>query len=167
MFNEPDSAARSYAMTLLSRRAYTEKGLYDKLAKRYDEQLAASAVARMLELGLLDDEDYARRHAADLHKLKGLSPRRISLALRQKGIDEDIVEAVVAEFDDDQKPQIAKIVCRKYLPNRERFFEDEKGKNKMINALLRLGYKYGDIATALRNLEEDETYYDDWEQENG
>lgn len=163
--DEPDRAARSYAMTLLSRRAYTEKGLYDKLCARFDEGLAASAVARMLDLGLLDDEDYARRHAADMSKLKGFAPRRVALELSRKGLDSEVVESAVAELDCDPQPAIARIVCRKYLPWREKYFADEKGRAKMVNALLRLGYNYGDISATLRNLEDDETYYDDWERE--
>lgn len=163
MPDEIDRAARSYAMTLLSRRAYTEKGLYDKLCTRYDEESAASAVSRMIELGLLDDEDYARRHAADLSKLKGFSPKRVALELARKGIDPEVVESVTAELDDDHQAAIARIVCRKYLPYREKYLGDEKAKNRMINALLRLGYNYGDISAALRNLEDDEDYYSDIE----
>lgn len=165
MADEPDRAARSYAMTLLSRRAYTEKGLYDKICGRYDEQLAASAVARMLELGLLDDEDYARRHAADLSKLKGFPPKRVAIELSRKGIAPEVVESVVSELDGDPELMAARIILRKYWPYHEKYFDDEKGRSKMINALVRLGYRYGDIAAALRNLEDDETYYDDWEQE--
>lgn len=163
MFDEPDRAARSYAMTLLSRRAYTEKGLYDKLCTRYDEELAASAVARMLELGLLDDEDYARRHAADLAKLKGFAPRRITQELARKGIDADVIESVLSEQEREPQLDIACIICRKYLPRRDQYFDDGKGRAKMTNALLRLGYTYGDVAAAIRNLESDETYYSDIE----
>lgn len=164
---EPDNdarayqSARAYALTLLSRRAYTEKGLYDKLCKRCDEEPAAAAVARMLELGLLDDEDYARRMASDCLKLKGMAPRRASMELERKGIDRDVADSVISEFEDDPQPAIARVVRRRYMP----YLNDEKGVRKTINALLRLGYKYGDISVTLRNLAEDEDYYENWEQD--
>lgn len=163
---EPDKTeraqryAREYALTLLSRRAYTEKGLYDKLCTRCDEESAAAAVARMIELNLLDDKDYARRMAADCVNLKGMAPRRAAMELARKGIDRDIIDSTVSELETDPQPAIARIVKRKYLS----YLNDEKGRNKTVNALLRLGYRYGDIAAALRNLADDEDYYEDWEQ---
>lgn len=152
-------AAKSYAMILLSRRAYTEKGLYEKLCTRYDEHLAAMAVARMLELGLLDDEDYARRHAADLSKLKGYAPRRVVQELLRKGIEPETAEAAAAELEDDPEPQIARLILKRHKD----CLNDEKGRNKAVNSLLRKGYGYGDIAAVMRHLKDDETYYDDWE----
>lgn len=156
---EPDKAAREYAMTLLSRRAYTQKGLYDKLLTRCDEHSAAAAVARMIELGLLDDADYARRYSSDLVKFKGMAASRVKMELARKGIDREIIDEVVSELDGDPQPAIAKVVKRRYM----RYIGDEKGRAKTINALIRLGYRYGDIAAAIRNLSEDENYYDDWE----
>lgn len=160
--SDSDRKAREYAMTLLSRRAYTEQGLYDKISGRFDEQDAASAVARMLELGLLDDEDYARRYASDCVKLKGMSQRRTAMELMRKGIDKELAEAVAEECGGDPEPRIAAVIKRRY----PRCFEDERNRNKTVNALLRLGYRYGDIAGVLRNLDEDDEYYDDWEQDN-
>lgn len=152
-------AARDYAMTLLSGRAYTEKGLYDKLVRRYGDEAAGAAVTRMLELGLLDDEAYAERFASVCVDTKGFSPRRTAMELARKGIDRDIIEAVINGFDNDQRPAIARVVTRKYL----RLLDDEKGRRKTINALLRLGYAYNDIAEVLRNLDGDEQYYEECE----
>ncbi len=148
------STAKSYALTLLSRRAYTEKGLYDKLCTRYDEDEAAEAVARMIELDLLDDADYAERLAADLIGRKGFAPRRARYELERRGIDADIAEEALGEYDDDQQPAIAKIIKRRHS------IDDENGRRKAINALLRLGYGRGDIFTVLRRLEEDLDYYE-------
>jgi len=156
---EPIEAVRGYAITLLSRRAYTEAGLYEKLEVRYGEEAAASAVARMTELGLLDDEDYARRYFSDLTGRKGMSKRRAAQELKRKGIDAGIIEAVTGETPDDAQPMIARVIKRRYA----RYLDDEKGRRKTINALLRLGYGYGDIFAVLRNLEADENYYEDWE----
>jgi regulatory protein len=152
--------ANNYALNLLSRRAYTEKALFEKIEAKYGEEEAAKAVARMLELNLLDDAEYAARLASDLVNRKGYAPRRAKLELKRRGIDAETAEDAASEFDTDQEPAIARIVKRKYFGK----LDDEKGRQKAVNALLRLGHFYGDIMTVLRRLDEDESYYDDWEE---
>lgn len=148
--------ARERAISLLSARSYTEQGLYRKLCERADEQAAAAAVARMLELGLLDDADYARRYAADCIGLKGFSRRRTAQELQRKGIARDIIERTLQDCEEDPQPAIARVIKRKYL----RYLGDEKGVNKTTNALIRLGYHYGDIRAVINNFLEDVDYYE-------
>lgn len=157
---EPFEIAKAYALALLSRRAYTEAGLYGKLVTRCDEETAAAAVARMAELGLLDDEDYGRRYLSDLIKLKGMSKRRALQELKRKGIAAELADRLTGEIEDAPQPLLARVIKRKYM----RYLSDEKGRKKTVSALLRLGYSLGDILAVLRNLETDEDYYEDWEQ---
>jgi regulatory protein len=152
------SGAKGYALNLLSRRAYTEKALFDKLCARYEEQEAAEAIGRMLELGLLDDTDFASRLASDLVKLKGYAPRRARYELTRRGIDDEIAGEAVAEYEGDQKPQIAAIIKRRHS------LDGEKGRRRAMNALLRLGSGRGDIIAVMRRLGEDEDYYEDCEE---
>lgn len=146
---------RERAMRLLGQRAYTEQGLYRKLCEKTDEHHAAETVARMVELGLLDDRDYARRYAVDCMRIKGFSAQRTLQELLRKGIAREDAEAVLEEMEDDPCPAIAQVIYRKYL----RYINDEKGCRKTVNALLRLGYRYGDIRTVIGNILEDEDYY--------
>lgn len=148
---------RDRAMKLLSGRSYTGQGLYDKLRERADEESAAAAVARMVELGLVNDADYARRYAADCINLKGFSHRRTAQELLRKGVDRAVVDATLEELEEDAQAAIARIVLRKYRP----YIEDEKGINRTVNALTRLGYRYGDIRAVIANLLEDEDYYNE------
>ena len=53
--------AKEKALNLLSYKEYTTKQLTDRLKRHTDEESAEQAVARMEELGLLDDDDYAER----------------------------------------------------------------------------------------------------------
>lgn len=152
---------RERALKLLGQRAYTQKGLRDKLRERTDEDSADEAVSRMVELGLVDDEDYARRYAADCMNLKGFSLRRTAQELARKGIDREIIDAVLEELEDDPQPAIAGIILRKYRAIL--YNDDEKATNRAVNALIRLGYRYGDIRTVLANLTEDEDYYNEYE----
>lgn len=149
-------AAAERALRLLAGRSYTRRGLTDKLRERHGEEAAETAAARMEELGLLNDEDYARRCASDCLNLKGYSHQRTVQELVRKGIDRELAEAVLEEREEDPQEAIARIVERKYLrPLRE---GGEKGRNRTVNALLRLGYQYGDIRAALSRLLEDDYY---------
>lgn len=150
---------RERALRLLSARSYTERGLYDKLCERTDEENAAAAIARMIELGLLDDEDYARRYAADCVNRKGYSHRRTAQELQKKGIDRAVIEATMEALEEDPQAAIARVIRRKY----RRYLEDEKGRGKTTNALIRLGYRYGDIRAVIVNILEDGDYYEEYD----
>jgi regulatory protein len=112
----------------------------------------------MLELDLLDDAEYASRLASDLIKRKAYAPRRARYELERRGIDSDTAEEAVEEYEGDQQPAIAAIIKRRHN------LDDEKGRRRALNALLRLGYSRGDILTVMRRLDEDEDYYEDWEE---
>lgn len=149
--------AREKALALLSQRAYTARKLYGKLVEyTEDEEAAAAAVARMKELGLVNDTDYARRFAADCLNLRHYSIPRTAQALGEKGIDRELIRETLESLEYDPQTAIAGLVLRKYA----RYLEDEKGVRKTISALQRLGYRYGDIRAVLENLAEDPAYYE-------
>lgn len=149
-------SAKARALVLLGIRAYTCQGLFEKLASDWGEEAAAAAVARMQELGYLDDEDYARRYARELAR-KGHAPARMLRELSQKGIDRQLAQSVLEEREDDPELAAAKIVRRKYLKD----LQGEKGLRRAQNALARLGYRYDVIRAVLTHLQEDEGYYDE------
>jgi regulatory protein len=152
----PSDRVKEKAMSLLSKRMYTERGLYDKLcAFTDDEEAAWDAILRMRELGLLDDLDYSRRYMADCMNLKGYSLARAKQQLRQKGVHPDTIDEAAEGFDSAQEPLIARIILRRYM----NALSTTEGKHKTIAALARRGFGYSDIRTVIENLLEDENYY--------
>lgn len=139
------------AMWLLSFRDHSRKELLDKLKKDYPEDVAEQAAARCEELGLINDESYARRYAADLFNLKGLSQKGVRQKLMLKGIDRDLIDGILDEFDIDESEQIRALIERKYA----RALGDEKGRRRATNALVRMGYAYQDIKSAMREFGEE------------
>lgn len=145
--------AKEKALSLLGHSSRTKKQLYERLARHADEEAAEAATRRMEELGLVDDADYARRFANDMLHLKNWAPRRVAQELRRKGVDAETVESCLEELADfDPVEKITGIIQRKYLP----LLGEQKGRNRAINALLRLGYDYEDIRSALRRIEQEE-----------
>lgn len=142
--------AEEKALFLLEHRAHSKKELTEKIARaEYDRDAAAKAADRMEELGLLDDEAYARSLARELFERKKFGARRVKQELRQKGIDEETAAAVLAEFapePDGARDAIREIVEKKYPAA----FGDEKVRRRAVAALQRYGYSFEDIMAVLR-----------------
>lgn len=142
--------AKEKAMWLISYRDHSTKELLDKLRKDFSEDAAEKAVARMHELGLINDEVFARRFAAELHS-KHKSPTEIRQKLILKGIDRDEAEEIIEELNIDPREEIEALVQRKYY----RSLSDEKGLRRTFAALQRAGYRYSDIKSVLAQYTED------------
>ncbi len=144
------------AMWLISFRDHSRRELTDKLRRDFTEESCEMAANRLEELGLLNDDRYARRYAADLVSLKHLSERGVRQRLYEKGIDRALIDEVLEELLIDEKEQIRTIIEKKYT----RSLHDEKGLRRCINALARLGFGYSDIKSVLNEYTETEEHYE-------
>ena len=139
-------------MNLLSYRAHGKKELINKLvAKKHDRVSSQKAVERLEELKLINDLDYAEMMVRHLSERKGCAEKRIMQELLMKGIDRETAETALQKLDKNPHSRIIELLETKY----GKYLGDEKGRKKVFNALLRLGYKYGEINSALREYEED------------
>ena len=136
--------AKEKALWLISYRSHSKKELRDKIRRTCDAEAADKAVERMEELGLVNDEDFARRYAEQLLYGKRLSKRAAFYELRRKGIDQATAEEVLAELDVDVHEQIRALIEKKY-----RQINDEKIRRRAVAALQRLGYGWEDIKAVL------------------
>ncbi|MBQ2971607.1 MAG: RecX family transcriptional regulator [Ruminococcus sp.] len=137
--------AKDKAMWLISYRDHSKKELIDKVAKDSSYEAATKAVERLQELGLINDERYAKRYATDLLSLKHLSKSAAVRKLCDKGIDRDLARDTVDELDVDIYENIRAVINKKYSKN----LFDEKGRRRCVNGLVRLGYSYSDIKAVL------------------
>lgn len=144
--------AKEKALWLISHRDHSKKELVDKIAKTANKESAEIAADRMEELGLVNDEKYARRYAEELINVKHLSKNAVKYKLLQKGIDRDLIDEILFETETDPKEHIRAIIERKYLKN----LSDEKGKRRCFAGLQRMGYGYSDINSVLQEYIEDE-----------
>ena len=133
------------ALYLLEHRSHSKKELIEKIQRTTSKEAARSAADRMEELGLVNDEEFAKRYAAELFNRKGFSGRRAQYELLQKGIDKEIIAQVVEELEPNPVEKIKEIIEKKYL----RCLQDEKGYRRTVNGLQRLGYRYEDIKQAI------------------
>lgn len=151
------SFRRAYnkGLDFLSRRPYGTKELMKKLCEKGHEKSATEkACDRLTELGILNDEEFARILANELLERKNYSIKRIKQELSFRGIDREIVENTIDTLDNDPQSCIIIIVKKKYMNK----IGDEKGKKRTVDALMRLGYFYSDIKNALDTISEEENY---------
>ena len=145
--------AKERAMGLLSARSYTAHQLKEKLSRYADEEASQAAVERMEELGLVNDEEYAFVYARDLYHLKRYSPRRIVQELQRKGIDSQLAREAASQFEEDTTmEQLVELVRRKY----GKYLGEEKGRNRAVGGLSRMGYSYEEIKSAIRRVREED-----------
>lgn len=135
------------AMDLLALRDHAAGELYEKLCRKFDPHSAAAAVARAGELGLLNDEDFARRRAAELLR-KRKSRREILMDLSRKGIDRDTAAAAVEALgDEEEDPDLA---SARALVQRQYASKLAQGKEPQVAAALaRRGFSHSVIRTVL------------------
>ncbi|MEG1686944.1 MAG: RecX family transcriptional regulator [Angelakisella sp.] len=146
-------SAKEAAMNALSRAAQSSGMLRQKLSRYYDSDAVEGAIARMTELGLVDDFDYARRMAADCVNLRGYSQLRLRQYLRQKQLPAEAIEAALTQFGDDNEiDPIVALLLKKYRNK----ITDSEGLRKSIAALQRRGFGFGDIRAALQKIEEEQ-----------
>lgn len=142
------------ALYLIEFRDHSRKELFDKLKKDYPEDIIEDTLNKLEDLGLINDEAFAKKYATDLFNLKHLSKNGVTQQLKLKGIDKEIIYDVINDFDIDEKESIELIINKKYKNN----ITDEKAYRRAFNALLRKGYNYSDIKSVmekiLNNIEE-------------
>lgn len=147
--------AHEKALYLLEHRNHSKKELENKIARTAASREAAKAAAEhMQEIGLLDDEKFARDFAEMLFNRKKYGSRRVKQELYLKGIDRDIISEILEEYadEDDAEEKIHSVLERRY-PD---FNEDEKVKRRAVAALQRLGYGFDEIRRAMQSFEYDE-----------
>lgn len=141
-----DTKAVDKAYTLLSTRMHSRKELYDKLLRKFEPENARYAVDKMTELGLVDDAVFAQLKAEYLLNVKRQSLSAIRLKLSSLGIDKDIIDSVLLNFElDNQIDDITRLLQTKYRSKLS-------APDKVVASLLRKGFKYGEIRQALDNL---------------
>lgn len=149
--------AKSRAIWYLSRGDLAEKELYKKLIKVFPEEASARAVAKIKELGYIDDERYALRLAENLLKVKRVGVREALAVMTSKGIDRDVAKYALEDTECDTVAVIKELILKKYK-NR---LGDKKETQKVVAALARRGYGFSDIRSALAEFDTETEIFED------
>lgn len=148
--------AKSRALWYLSRSDHSEKALLEKLVRGgFSEIACADAVTRMKELGLINDEIYASRMAEYL-QANGISKRETEYKLINKGISRELAH-ILTQSEDNECEKIKYLLEHKYSNK----LKDEESVKKVFAALIRKGFSYSDVKSALKEYSEEILYSED------
>ena len=143
--------AKDYAVKLLGFCDRSEKEIREKITKKgYSETECEEAIAFCRSYGYLDDGRYAEHFVNDSVNLKKHGKARIKMELRQKGIDESLIEDAISSIEDES--EMLKSEMERRFGGYD--FTDKKVKNKVFNFFMRRGFSARDILNAM-NAEED------------
>jgi regulatory protein len=149
--HEEIKKAYTYATNLLEIKSYSVAKLRDKILSRYSSDAADEVITRLLEEGYLNDKKFARHAAEYMAEVKRFGAYRIKKELFVKGIAKDLIEEVMVDIETDDVDNIKVRIKKKYSGN----LETIQGEQKIITAMTRYGFKYGDIIKAIREMKEE------------
>jgi regulatory protein len=122
-----EEQARALCLRLLTVRARTRAELAGQLTKRgYPEDVSAGVLDRLTDVGLVDDEDFAEQWVRSRHVNAGKGKRALASELRTKGVDDEVIAAVLADIDSDAE--------------RSDGTDDVKVARRLVSMLARRGY---------------------------
>ena len=138
--------ARKRAMYLLGSRPYSTAALREKLLNNYTGETTERVIEDMTRYGFLDDEEYARRLASSIIKGKKYGLRRAKAEMRRKGVPDELIEQALDEYGSEEiNESLTQLVRKKYADR----IADREERQKVIAALARRGYGFGEIKTAI------------------
>ena len=138
--------AKSRALWYLDRSDHTEKVLYTKLLRAgFEKKASAAVIARLTELGVVDDRRFAERFAERCCE-NNISKREALHKMLEKGVAYDIAKQVLEEMECDESEQLSALIEKKYAYK----LSQPNGMQKVYAALVRKGFSYGAIRATLK-----------------
>lgn len=138
--------ARERALYLLDARDYSYTELFKKLEVNYDEDICYEVLNSLAELGVVDDRRYAQRLGEYLIEKKRFGRYRAAMEMKRRGLSKDLISETLDKYDEDSVVRLYELVKEKY----EQYLTDQKGVNRVKNALVRKGFSYDDINAVIK-----------------
>ena len=149
------TAAKQKALEALARRPLSRREVTDRLDRKGVREDVAEEAADWLErMGYVDDAEYAGQIARH-YAAKGYGPGRVREELAKRGVPRDHWDAAL-----EQMPDTGDAVDR-FLRTKLRGDPDRKEKKRVADALLRRGFSWEEIRSAMERWEMER-----WENES-
>jgi regulatory protein len=121
------------------------------------DDVATRLLDRFEEVGLVDDDAFARAWVASRQPGKGLARRALAQELRRKGIDDEVARAALDEVDPADEEAAARVLVRKKLRTLGQV-DDTVATRRLVGLLARKGYPSGlSFAVVREEIEADES----------
>lgn len=135
--------AREICLRLLSFAPRTRAQLADALRRRgVPDEAAGRVLGRYSEVGLIDDQAFARAWVQSRHIGRGLARRALAAELRRRGVAEETVDEAVSDLHPEQEEAAARELVARRLPATSGL-DPAKRMRRLMGMLARKGYSSG------------------------
>jgi regulatory protein len=111
---DPAAVASTIALRKLTVAPRTRAELADALARGgVPDDVTEITLDRLEELGLVDDEEFARQWARTRQAGRGLARRALAYELRQRGVEDEVVRNALDDPDLDDELEAARALVRR------------------------------------------------------
>ena len=135
-------------MDFLARREHSEIELRRKLAKRgFDADLIEATLADLVTDELLSNARFAEAFVHSRFQ-RGSGPQKIHVELRERGIDEGLIEDTIAEYDQQWRERVKQVREKKFgaqLP------DDYKERTRQTRFLQQRGFTSEQISGVFKD----------------
>lgn len=140
-------SAKQLAVKLLARREHSETEIRQKLQQRdFSPTEISEAIVELRKGGWLSDERFAEAYIRS-RRLKGFGPVRIAMELKERGVEEAIVSALLLVDDDIWVQTLEQEYQRKY---RGVAYEDYQEKARRMRFLQYRGFPLDQIHEVIK-----------------
>ena len=149
---DQEAVARKILLDQLTGQARSRSELAGKLAgKGVPADVADRLLTRFEEVGLVDDDAFARSWVQSRQAGKGLARRALAQELRRKGVHDEVAREALDELDPDDEIEAARVLVRRKLRSVARV-DHATAVRRLSGMLARKGYPPG---TAFRVVREE------------
>lgn len=153
--------ARQKALRYLVYRGRSVKEVRSKLAEKgFDNTVIKKVIDRFVDLGYLDDRNFAEQWARSLAVSRLWGDRKIEASLREKGISIDLIEEAIAGAREkkEERHAIRELVEKRLRSEPVCEVFSYKGKRRLMQTLVGRGFPVGGILDVLKEM--GDTYND-------
>lgn len=158
-----EAVARKILLDQLTGQARSRSELAARLARKgVPAEVGERLLDRFQEVGLVDDEAFARAWVQSRQVGKGLARRALAQELRRKGVADDVAAAALDQVDPEEEVEAARLLVRRKLRT-VASLDHAVAVRRLSGMLARKGYPAGlafrvvreELAALGRHIEED------------
>lgn len=152
---EYETGAKAYnkALNFLTGQLRTQNEVGQKLLKLdYTEEVVAQVLAKLADLKLLDDAEYAKSYVRTMKRTGDKGPRYLINHLRQKGVYENDIQSGLALFTEEDQVELAVAVGTK-MQKRLRNVSVKQQQMKICQNLMNKGFNSQSIELAFQSID--------------
>lgn len=150
--------AKMTALRFLGNKDRTKKEVIRKLKEKgYNKEVTKRTLEFLLNYGYINDITYAKKYVNQRVNVKGYGKNKVIYELRQKGINDKIIDKVTEDIEEDEENTALKFATKK-AKNLD--LSNYSDRQKIFSYLQRRGFSYQIIKKTLLKIEETETDFD-------